>query len=304
MKTVNRSIDVKYLRTFSQVAKQKSFTAAAESLFMTQPAVSQHIKKIESTIGASIFDRKEGFVLTKHGQVLLEYADQTMSMYEKLFNDLESVELRDQFNIAIAELFCPDMVDKIINEFRALNNIDLSITSFASCGHLDIDNYDLIFSVSRLPCTDGRSYQLNTVNYAIAHSHVMDPLECYPQRIVYCHTLNRSDVQDILKQHSIDASFVSSWVSTNSLRLIKNELETNGTVLIFPEWSVRNLDCRKVIINQKANMYVWCSDDVTHELEELGLKHKMQELFELKEEEQLRQNTTSFKPCRISAFRN
>ncbi|KLN63560.1 LysR family transcriptional regulator [Vibrio sp. VPAP30] len=299
MKTVNRSIDVKYLRTFSQVAKHKSFTAAAESLFMTQPAVSQHIKKIESTIGASIFDRKDGFVLTKHGQVLLEYVDQTMSMYEKLFHDLESVELRDQFNIAIAESFCPDMVDKIINEFRTLNNIDLSITSFASCGHLDIDNYDLIFSVSRLPCINGRSYQLNTVNYAIAHSHVMDPRECYPQRIVYCHTLNRSDVQDILKQHGIDASLVTSWVSTNSLRLIKNELETNGTVLIFPEWSVRNLDCRKVIINQKANMYVWCSDDVTHELEELGLKSKMQELFEIREDAYMKQQDASFNACHL-----
>ncbi|MEZ8100902.1 LysR family transcriptional regulator [Vibrio bivalvicida] len=299
MKTVNRSIDVKYLRTFSQVAKHKSFTAAAESLFMTQPAVSQHIKKIESTIGASIFDRKDGFVLTKHGQVLLEYVDQTMSMYEKLFHDLESVELRDQFNIAIAESFCPDMVDKIINEFRTLNNIDLSITSFASCGHLDIDNYDLIFSVSRLPCINGRSYQLNTVNYAIAHSHVMDPRECYPQRIVYCHTLNRSDVQDILKQHGIDASLVTSWVSTNSLRLIKNELETNGTVVIFPEWSVRNLDCRKVIINQKANMYVWCSDDVTHELEELGLKSKMQELFELREDAYMKQQDASFNACHL-----
>ncbi len=84
MKTVHRMIDVKYLRTFSQVAKHKSFTAAAESLFMTQPAVSQHIKKIENTIGASIFVRKEGFGLTKHGKVLLEYADQTMSMVKKL----------------------------------------------------------------------------------------------------------------------------------------------------------------------------------------------------------------------------
>ncbi|EGA65026.1 LysR family transcriptional regulator [Vibrio brasiliensis] len=292
MKTVNRSIDVKYLRTFSQVAKHKSFTAAAESLFMTQPAVSQHIKKIESTIGASIFDRKDGFVLTKHGQVLLEYVDQTMSMYEKLFHDLESVELRDQFKIAIAESFCPDMVEKIINEFRALNNIDLTITSFSNCAYLDIEKYDLIFSVNRLPYSNGRSYQLNTVNYAIAHSHMLDPQECYPQRIVYCDTLNRSDVQDILKHHGVDSCFVSSWVSTNSLRLIKNELETNGTVLIFPEWSVRNLNCRKVIINQKVNMYVWCSEDVTHELEELGVKDKIQELFELREEACMRREET------------
>lgn len=282
MKTVNRCIDVKYLRTFSQVAKHRSFTAAAESLFMTQPAVSQHIKKIENTIGASIFDRKEGFVLTKHGQVLLEYADQTMSMYEQLFEDLENVELRGQFKIAIAESFCPETVDKIINEFRALHNTDLSITSFASCKSLDVNDYDLIFSIDRVASEiNGRSYQLNTVNYAIAHSHMMDPNECYPQRVVYCHTLSRAYVQDMLKQYGIDTSMVTSWVSTNSTRLIKHELETNGTLLIFPEWSLRNLDCRKRFVDQKANMYVWCSDEVSQELEELGVKSKIQDMFEL-----------------------
>lgn len=281
MKTVNRSIDVKYLRTFSHVAKHKSFTAAAESLFMTQPAVSQHIKKIESTIGASIFDRKEGFLLTKHGKVLLEYAAETMSMYERLFEDLEKVELRDQFNIAIAESFCTEMVERVINEFRLLNNIDLSINSFASYTSLDASRYDLIFSMDRMSQENGKSYQLNTVHYVIAHSKMLDPYGCYPQRVVFCNTLSKSYVQELLNDYNIDPSHVSSWVSTNSSRLLKNELETNGTILIFPEWSVRHNDCQKITLRQKVNMYVWCSDEISQELEILGIKERIQEIFEI-----------------------
>lgn len=281
MKYVNRSIDVKYLRTFSHVAKHKSFTAAAESLFMTQPAVSQHIKKIENTIGASIFDRKEGFLLTKHGKVLLDYADQTMSMYERLFEDLEKVELRDQFNIAIAESFCFDMVERVINEFRMLNNIDLSINSFTKSSLLDSSRYDLIFTMDRISQDNGKSYQLKTVNYVIAHSNSLDPHECYPQRVVYCSSLPKSYVQELLNDYNIDSSHVSSWVKTSSCQFLKNELETNGTILIFPEWSICNNNCKTIPLRQKVNMYVWCSDEISQELETLGIKDKIQQLFQI-----------------------
>ncbi|GAA5646272.1 MULTISPECIES: LysR family transcriptional regulator [Vibrio] len=280
MKTINRVIDVKYLRTFSHVVKHKSFTAAAESLFMTQPAVSQHIKKIESVIGASIFDRKEGFGLTKHGKVLLEYADQTMSMYEKLFEDLERVEIRDQFNIAIADSFCPELVERVVREFRGLNNTDLSFTSFGTSTSIDTDKFDLIFSLSRLPEDHGKSYQLNTANYVIAHSSFIDPYDCYPQRIVYCNTLTKSFVQSVLSKNHIDYAHVTSWVTTSSARFMKNELNTNGTVLVCPEWSVRSTECTKIPVRQQVNMYVWCSDEISQELEVMGLRNKIHQMFD------------------------
>ncbi|MGD8110211.1 LysR family transcriptional regulator [Vibrio sp. TRT 21S02] len=278
MKTMNRVIDAKYLRTFSQVAKHKSFTAAAESLFMTQPAVSQHIKKIESLIGASIFERKEGFGLTKHGQVLLEYADRTMSMYEKLFEDLERVEIRDQFNIAIADSFCPDLVERVVNEFRVLNNTDLAFTSFGSNQCLEAQQFDLIFSMDRMPEEHGKSYQLHTSNYVIAHSNFVDPYECYPTRIVYCNTLTKSYVQELLTERNIDFSYVSSWVTTSSSRLMKSELDTPGTILVCPDWSVRSSECTKLSLRQRVNMYVWCSDEISQEIDELGIKNKIHQM--------------------------
>ena len=121
MKVSNRSIDVKYLRTFSHVARHRSFTAAAESLYLTQPAVSQHIKKIESKIGATIFDRKGGFGLTRHGKVLLEYVNKTMFMHEKLFEDLEGIDICKQYSIAISDSFNPELVAQVINTFRTSN---------------------------------------------------------------------------------------------------------------------------------------------------------------------------------------
>ena len=47
------------LETFNAVCETKSFTKAAEKLSLTQPAVSQHIKKLEEELNATLFLRKK-----------------------------------------------------------------------------------------------------------------------------------------------------------------------------------------------------------------------------------------------------
>lgn len=63
------------------VAREKSFSRAAEVLERTQPAVSQAIRRLENEIGEKLFDRssKDG-TLTYAGKLLLEYARQMMNL--------------------------------------------------------------------------------------------------------------------------------------------------------------------------------------------------------------------------------
>lgn len=51
------------LRTFVEVYRQRSITAAARTLNLTQPAVSQHIAGLESTVGKPLFDRQTNGVI-------------------------------------------------------------------------------------------------------------------------------------------------------------------------------------------------------------------------------------------------
>ncbi|EMN7212811.1 LysR family transcriptional regulator [Vibrio vulnificus] len=280
MKDHRKMIDVKYLKTFSHVAKHKSFTVAAESLYMTQPAVSQHIKKIENTIGASIFNRKERFGLTRHGRVLLEYADQTMSMHEKLFQDLDMLAERMQYKIAISDAFCPLLVGKVVDEFRAINDIDLEITSFSATSLLDVKEFDVVFSLGRLFSDGGGSYQLRASNFVIAHSSEVDFHGCHPCRVVYCSSLSKSLAMSLLRERGIETRFVSSWVSTNSARLLAAELKSFGTAVLCPEWSVGDEGIKKIHTSQQVNMNVWFSDDMEDEFERIGLKSKINNLFE------------------------
>jgi DNA-binding transcriptional LysR family regulator len=69
-------LDLRLLETFREVAARGSFSAAAEALTFTQPAVSQHVARLEKQIGTKLFDRDaRGVTLTRAGRSLLRHAE-------------------------------------------------------------------------------------------------------------------------------------------------------------------------------------------------------------------------------------
>jgi DNA-binding transcriptional LysR family regulator len=69
-------MDPRRLLTFRAVAHQRSFSAAARALSLTQPAVSQQVAGLEAQLGARLLDREPGGLrLTRAGEVLLGHAD-------------------------------------------------------------------------------------------------------------------------------------------------------------------------------------------------------------------------------------
>src|SRR5687768_15644304 len=67
--------DVHALKVFCAVAEQLSFTRAAETLFLTQSAVSHQVASLERTLGTQLFERRgRTTVLTAPGRVLLDRA--------------------------------------------------------------------------------------------------------------------------------------------------------------------------------------------------------------------------------------
>lgn len=87
-------MDINQLEVFLAVAQEKSFSRAAESLHRTQPAVSQAIRRLETELGESLFDRssKDG-TLTAPGRVLFDFAQQMMNLRHHAHSAIR--ELRD-----------------------------------------------------------------------------------------------------------------------------------------------------------------------------------------------------------------
>lgn len=73
------------LKVFLTVAQRMSFTKAAEELFISQPAVSKHIKEIEKHYQYPLFERNGNRLkLTHSGEILKEYAVQIMALYQEM----------------------------------------------------------------------------------------------------------------------------------------------------------------------------------------------------------------------------
>ncbi len=74
-------MDINQLEVLLAVAREQSFSRAAQALHRTQPAVSQAIRRLEAEIGEPLFDRssKDG-TLTAAGRVLQEFAQQMLNL--------------------------------------------------------------------------------------------------------------------------------------------------------------------------------------------------------------------------------
>jgi DNA-binding transcriptional LysR family regulator len=79
------NIPTDLLRTFVAVVDHRSFTKAAVSLGVTQPAVSAQIKRLQCLLRDDIFDRSTpGVSLTPHGEIVLNYARRLLSLNDQI----------------------------------------------------------------------------------------------------------------------------------------------------------------------------------------------------------------------------
>jgi DNA-binding transcriptional LysR family regulator len=86
-------MDYDWLTTFLEVAKQKSFSRAAEKLHLTQPSISAQIRSLETFLGQRLLDRGGGKVtLTVAGKVFQPFAEQALSQLKHIQYTLADLE--------------------------------------------------------------------------------------------------------------------------------------------------------------------------------------------------------------------
>ncbi|HIE40047.1 MAG TPA: LysR family transcriptional regulator [Thiomicrorhabdus sp.] len=80
------------LQVFHTVAKVMSFTKAAETLHMTQPAVTFQVKQLEDFFNTRLFDRTHNKItLTEAGKVVYDYSGQVLELYDRMNSDVREM---------------------------------------------------------------------------------------------------------------------------------------------------------------------------------------------------------------------
>jgi DNA-binding transcriptional LysR family regulator len=110
------------LQVFHAVARQLSFTKAAEVLFMTQPAVTFQIKQLEEHFNTRLFDRGHGKIsLTPAGETVLEYAERILGLSSEM--DVRLAEMTGQIGgpllVGASTTIAEFMLPRILGEFKS-----------------------------------------------------------------------------------------------------------------------------------------------------------------------------------------
>lgn len=120
------------IKTFLWVARLGGFRRAAERLNLSQPAVSTRIANLEQELRVPLFERGAGeLVLTKHGALLLSYAEQMLFVEEEIKQRVANPsETEGLFRVGasetIAQAWLPDFLKTLSEEYPRLN-VDLTV---------------------------------------------------------------------------------------------------------------------------------------------------------------------------------
>lgn len=112
------------LKVFQSVAQNLSFTKASNELFITQPAITKHIKELESEFEVKLFNRIGNKIsLTHAGSILLSYADHIISLHNEAKYELSQFKgnlagnLRIGASTTIAQYVIPSALAKFNKRF-------------------------------------------------------------------------------------------------------------------------------------------------------------------------------------------
>jgi len=117
------------LDAFLAAAKSLNFSRAAESLFITQSALSQRVKNLELTMGATLFIRDPSQIkITEIGEKLLRYCQTKDAMEDELLFNLTSIEGGElagivRIGIFICFTICCNSIHELTSTKKSQNSV-------------------------------------------------------------------------------------------------------------------------------------------------------------------------------------
>jgi molybdate transport repressor ModE-like protein len=109
------------LHIFRLVARAGSVTRAAQELFISQPAVSAHLKALETAIGEPLFERTpHGMQLTQAGAVTLEQVNRLFALYEEIPAAIATLrgQIRGEVTVAASSTPGAYLVPELLRQFQ------------------------------------------------------------------------------------------------------------------------------------------------------------------------------------------
>jgi len=147
------------LQVFHTVARLLSFTKAAETLHMTQPAVTFQIRQLEEHFNTRLFDRTHNRIsLTAAGQRVFDYAEKIIALYgemdsrvRELTGDVSGILIIGA-STTIAEYVLPGLLGEFQSRYKDVN-VRLSVSNSLGIVHM-VENNTVDVGIVESPVTN------------------------------------------------------------------------------------------------------------------------------------------------------
>ena len=128
-------MDMKHLETFVYTVKYKSFSKAAEKIYLSQPTISQHINSLEKELNTQLISRTtREFSITEAGERLYQYATSILDIRDKAIDDITGIN-ENNLHMGVSTAVGVGLLPKIMSGF---NEHDKLIYTIESSDSLDI----------------------------------------------------------------------------------------------------------------------------------------------------------------------
>ena len=215
-------IKIDTYKIFESVARNESISKASEELFISQPAVSQSIKKLEETIGGNLFNRtKFGVRLTSEGKIFYEHIKKGLDHIEngeRIFTSLKNLET-GTIKIGASATITKHILMPYLDKFHKLYpNINIEIVNHLSSTLVTmLKNGLLDLLILNLPMNDISDMQIHPF------TSVQDIFCCSPD---YLNTSKIYSLQELKKyklvtqkKPSNTRNFFDTFLKENNIKL-------------------------------------------------------------------------------------
>ena len=225
-------MDINYesYKIFYTVAIYGSITKAADFLYISQPAITKSIKKLETDLGIKLFNRSpKGVTLTEEGKVFYNFikngVESFMNGERKLtsLKNLEAGTIKIGASTTVTRYFLMPFIEKFHSQFP---NVDISITNGLTTNLIaDLKKGGLDLLIVNLPMHEDEG--LNIIPCAVLHDLFAGNLE-YKKQIK-----KRISLNDLVTNFPI----ITQKEPSNT-RAFLNSLMAKNNVIFHPKFDI------------------------------------------------------------------
>jgi DNA-binding transcriptional LysR family regulator len=243
------------LQVFHTVARLLSFTKAAESLHMTQPAVTFQVRQLEEYFNTRLFDRAHNRIsLTEAGKRVYEYAEDIFDLYAKMENAVRDItgEISGVLIIGASTTIAEYMLPSLLGDFKKkYPDITVQLRVSNSDGIVTmVENNDIDLGVVESPvlnknlvveeCRKDRLVAIVPPQHALSGNETVTIKELLEHD--YIAREEGSGTREVIHEHLADAGYKSAdlhvAMELGSPEAIKGAVEAGMGVSIASEVSI------------------------------------------------------------------